>query len=191
VKVRGERWFVKADHFGRRLQFVSGGATGRVKVVAAARSQRDRITEIVVTLAGDDGSVYSLSGLDAETDLPTGRYAASVLYLKLATEGAEQPWEYTFSRDGNIRKQDWLTVTEGGLIEFDPIGELSLNATYERSKRDAGTSLSIQPRLVTGSGLLINLCHIEGKSSYSGAQCSVSVMDENGSVCGHANSGFA
>ena len=191
VKIRGERWFVKADRFGQRLQLSPAAATGRVKVVATAQSPRDHITELVVSLAGDDGSVYSLTGLNAETELPTGRYAASVLFIKIIPEGTERPWEFTFSREGGIRKDDWLTVTEHGLAEFDPIGEMSLHATFKKSERDGGTSLSIQPRLVTGSGLLINLCHIEGDSTYPGLRCSVSMMDDNGNVLVQSSSGFA
>ena len=41
------------------------------------------------------------------------------------------------------------------------------------------------------SGLLINLCHIEGSAAYSGPKCSVSLVDADGRSLGQSNSGFA
>ena len=55
MTVRGQRWFVKADPFGQRLRLESATATGEVRITAHARSERDRITELIVTLAGGDG----------------------------------------------------------------------------------------------------------------------------------------
>ncbi len=191
VKLGGRRFFVKADQFGSRLNFDSASATGRIRVIAKARSESDRISDLIVTLVGEDGSVFSMSGNGSETELPVGRYAASVLFVVIAPQGTDTPWEFTFSRNDPVRDQDWLTVTEGVAVKFDPIGELVMDAVVERSRRGGGANLNVQPRLFTGSGLLINLCQIAGSAACSGPNCSVSLVDAAGASVGHASSGFA
>jgi hypothetical protein len=190
MKVRGHRWFVRADRFGKRLRLEAATATGRVRVVTDARSKRDRIMDLIVTLSGDDGSVYSLAGVNAMTDLPVGRYAASVLFVRIKPEGTDRAWEFTFSRNGGIRAIDWLQVNEGTTVEFDPIGDLVLDAVVERSKRNETRDLNVQPRLFTGSGLLINLCRVDGMSSWSGPRCHVSLTDTGDQPLGQSSSGF-
>ena len=101
--VRGQRWFVKADPFGQRLRLESAAATGRVRIACRARSDRDSITELIVTLSGEDGSVYSLTGVNATTELPVGRYAASVLFVAIKAGETGREWEFTFSRDSGVR----------------------------------------------------------------------------------------
>ena len=191
TEVRGQRWFVKADQFGKRLELVSATATGRVRAVTQARSERDLITEMIVTLSGEDGSVYSLTGVNAETDLPVGRYAASVLFVAFKPDGTDSTWEFTFSRDREVSAKDWMEVTEGGSVEFDPIGKLVMNAEVERTTRGGEGSLSIQPQLFTGSGLLINQCQVDGATYGSGPQCHVSLANADGPSLVQSSSGFA
>lgn len=202
MEVRGQRWFVKADLFGKRLQLIAATETGKVRAVAQARSGADRIAEMIVTLSGEDGSVYSISGKSGndanahsaigELDLPVGRYAASVLFLALKPDGTDRKWEYTFSREGGVSEKDWLSVVAGGTVEFDAIGELVMNVALERAARGEENSLSLQPQLFTGSGLLINSCQIDGASGYNaGPQCQVSVDTLDGKALGKSSSGFA
>ena len=191
MKVRGQRWFTKADRFGKRLRLESATATGRVRVATKARSKRDRITDLIVTLSGEDGSVYSLTGVNATTDLPVGRYAASVLFVAIKPEGTDLAWEFTFSRNSGIREKDWLQVSEGKTVEIDPIGDLVMDVVVERSKRKETRSLTVQPRLFTGSGLLINLCRVDGMNSSSGPRCHVSLTDTGDDSFGQCSSGFA
>lgn len=191
IEVRSQRWFVKADQFGKRLELVPATATGRVRVVTKARSERDLITELIVTLSGEDGSVYSLVGVNAETDLPVGRYAPSVLFIAFKPGGTDRTWEFTFSRDREVLSKDWLEVSEGNIIEFDPIGQLVMNADVERTTRGGAGSLSIQPQLFTGSGLLINQCQLDGAAYGSGPQCQVSIAKADGRQMVQSSSGFA
>lgn len=191
MKIGGNRWFAKADRYGKRLQLESATASGSVRVATHARSKRDRITDLIVTLSGEDGSVYSLTGVNATTDLPVGRYAASVLFVAIKPEGTDRRWEFTFSRNGGVRAIDWLQVSEGGTVEFDPIGDLAMDAEFERSTRETTGRLDVQPRLFTGSGLLINQCRIDGMDSWSGPQCSVSLMHAGGDSVGQTSSGFS
>jgi hypothetical protein len=211
LKIRGERWFVKADRFGKRLALEPALATGTVQLKTAPRSERDQITDLVVTFAGEDGSVFSISGLGGATDLPVGRYAASVLYLTIkpagsgpagsglagsglagsGLAGSGPAWEYTFSRNGSVADKDWIEVIEGTRLDFDPIGELVMDAELESSSPRKNSSCSLQPRLFTASGLLINLCRIEGQAPFDGPKCHVSLTDANGESVGQTNSGFA
>lgn len=192
MKVRGQRWFAKADRFGKRLRLESATATGRVKIGAHARSKQDRIIDLVVTLSGEDGSVYSLTGEKAMTELPVGRYAASGLFVTIKPEGTDRAWEFTFSSGhGAIPAKHWKQVSKGKTLEFDPIGELVMDAVIETSKEKNSRSLDVQPRLFTGSGLLINLCRVDGQKYLSGPRCHVSLSDSSGRSVGQTSSGFA
>jgi len=97
AKVQGQRFFIKADCFGTRLELSSATATGQLRVQVKPLPDQNRITSLIVTLAGEDGSVYSLSGVIAESDLPVGRYAVSDLYMEIAPGGRGPGWQFTFS----------------------------------------------------------------------------------------------
>ncbi len=191
MKIRGQRWFVKADRFGKRIALEPALATGTVQLNTAVRSQQDQIIDLIVTFAGEDGSVFSISGLGGATELPVGRYAASVLYVAIKPAESGPTWEYTFSRNGSAGDKDWIEVTTGTHLDFDPIGELVMNAELDASSPSKHGSLNLQPRLYTASGLLINLCRIEGQNPFAGPQCHVSLTDADGKLVDQANSGFA
>lgn len=191
LTIHGQRWFVKADPFGKRLALEPALATGTVQLKTAARSQRDKIIDLIVTFAGEDGSVFSISGSGGATDLPVGRYAASVLYVAIKPAESGPTWEYTFSRNGSAGDKDWIEVNAGTRLDFDPIGELVMNAEFETPSPRKNGSCNLQPRLYTASGLLINLCRIEGQDPFAGPQCHVSLTDADGKLVGQTNSGFA
>ncbi len=191
MTIDGKRWSVRADPFGKRLALELASATGTVQLKTAARSDRDRITELIVTFSGDDGSVYSVSGSAGSTELPVGRYAASVLYVAIKPAHSGRRWEYTFSRRGSASGQDWIEVTEDERVVFDPIGELEMNAEVEASSPRKRGTLVLQPRLYTASGLLINVCRIDGQNSINGPQCQMSIAGMDGNVIGQTQSGFA
>lgn len=187
MKISGKRLFVKADRFGRRMNFESATKTGKLKVSATGNSGTDKIQDLSLSLTGDDGSVYTVTGRDKSVDLPVGQYIASVLYVTLQPEG-DNAWTFTFSADGKRRKK--INVRDGKETVFDPIGQLSLDVKVEKRDRKTG-QLSIQPRLFTESGLLINLCEQDGVSSWSGSRCQIEVTDANDNPVGQSSSGFA
>lgn len=191
MDIGGRRWFTMADPFGKRLRLESATATGRVRVAAHAGSEQDRITDLIVTLCGEDGSVFSLSGVAAASDLPVGRYAASVLFIAVKAERTNLAWEFTFSRSDAVRATDWLQVREGETVEFDPIGDLVLDAVVERPEGNETASLNVQPRLFTGSGLLINRCQVDRMNPRSGPRCEVSLTDADGQSLEQSSSGFS
>ena len=144
---------------------------------------------MILTLSGDDGSVYSLTDADAEADLPVGRYCASVLYVVVRPYDGDRDWQFTFSRSSRIRTRDWIEIVKGESVEYDPIGKLVLDATVERPAKQS--RLTVQPRLFTGSGLLINLCQISGTSAYGGQHCRIRLTDSSDQAVGQSSSGFA
>jgi hypothetical protein len=120
-----------------------------------------------------------------------GRYAASVLYVVIKPAESAPSWEFTFSRNDSVRDKDWIEVTEGTRLDFDPIGDLVMNSEVEASSPRNKGSCNLQPRLYTASGLLVNRCRIEGQNSYAGPRCQVSLTNAAGESVGQTSSGFA
>jgi hypothetical protein len=191
LETGGRRWFVRADPFGQRLQLQSATATGRLQLRTAIAADNGRITDFVFTVEGEDGSVFSLNGATAATDLPTGRYAASVLFAAIEPPDGGQRWEYTFSRNTPVQKSEWIEVRDGETTTLDPIGKLMLNAAVTTERGDSATVLEIQPQLWTETRLLINSVHLSNTSPWSGPQCQTSVINAEGRTFGSAQSGFA
>ena len=82
-------------------------------------------------------------------------------------------------------------MNEGKTVEFDPIGKLVWDVAAEQSSDQGAVSLNLQPRLLTESGLLINLCRIDGTSSSAGPKCHVSLVGAGDQTIGHSDSGFS
>jgi hypothetical protein len=191
LETGGHRWFVRADPFGERLRLQSATATGRLQLRTGIAAENGRIAELVFTVEGEDGSVFSLNGAQAATDLPTGRYAASVLFGAIEPPGGGQRWEYTFSRNTPVQKSEWIEIREGETTTLDPIGKLVLDAAVTTERSDSATVLQIQPQLWTETRLLINSVHLTETSPWSGPQCQTSVINGEGRAFGAAQSGFA
>jgi hypothetical protein len=187
----GRRWFVHADQFGQRVQLHSATATGRLQLSTRVPDAGARVAELIFTVEGEDGSVFSLTGPSAVTDLPVGRYAASVLFAAIQPAGEERRWEYTFSHNAHPAGRLWIDIREGETTTLDPIGELTLDAVAKSRPTESATVLEIQPRLWTGTRLLVNSVQLSDVSSYSGPQCRTTVVNAEGRSLGSAQSGFA
>jgi hypothetical protein len=191
LETRGRRWFIRADPFGQRLQLHSATAAGRLQLRTAIAADNGRITEFVFTMEGEDGSVFSLNGAAAATELPAGRYAASVLFVAIEPPGGGQRWEYTFSRNTAVQKSEWIEIRDGETTTLDPIGKLILNAAVTTDRNESATVVQIQPQLWTATRLLVNSVQLSETSRWSGPQCQTLVTNAEGRSFGSAQSGFA
>jgi len=151
-----------------------------------------RVEQLTVTLAGRDGSVYTVCGRDAEVVLPVGDYRLSVLTCTLTDPHGGPSWSFTFS-DGNGRPPHrWHTLGRDARLVIDPVGQLELLAAVDPEGRRCrpGDSISVRPRLYTGDGLLI--CSACRGSGGEARECGGEVVLAAGdTVLDEHGSGFA
>ena len=92
--------------------------------------------------------------------VPAGEYRIGTLTLAFDDPGGGPRWSFIFSDDGGTREYKWYRVEKDRALEIDPVGQLVLQTGVEdRSKTvTSGDDISLQPKLYTGGGLLINTC---------------------------------
>jgi hypothetical protein len=185
-----------ADALGERLAFEELEGTGTVRLAVQAPGLAGRVQDLTATLIGRDGSVVTLRGRDAEATLPTGDYRLSVLTLALTGTEGGLPWSYVFSDDGEPKKHRWHKVTKGGTQMIDPVGKVVLRtglADDETTCRP-GQKLAVQPRLLTGDGLLINTVYLgqsEDRAGYGSCRAGIVLATPDGDTLASQSSGFA
>ena len=153
--------------------------------------------EFTATLVGRDGSAVGLRGAEAEATVPIGEYRISTLTLSVADpSGPGAPgWNFVFSDNGGRPPHKWYTIEKDATLVLDPIGKLEMftgladNVTSCRP----GESLSVQPRLYTGDGLLINMCFrgTQQPAGSSGTSARIALLASDGTLLVQTQSGFA
>ena len=195
VKLEGRRFAVRADAVGKRLAFEEIVGTGRLKIHLPSLAPKARVQRLQVMLVGDDGSAFTISGLDEAAVLPVGRYALGSISLSVLDGTAAEPWNFVFSRSGGERPQRWYDVRAGQEVHVDPLGQFHFDLELREGPVRAGQDLTITPRLLTGDGLLINSSargEVEAFSSSDRYNCaSVQLLSPTGALLGIHQSGFA
>jgi hypothetical protein len=192
LALAGGRYAMRSDALGRRLALEKVEGTGTVRLSLRPSAPAARVEELTVTLAGRDGSVFTLRGHDAEAVLPVGDYRLSVLTCTLTDPHGGPSWSFTFS-DGNGRPPHrWHTLGRDARLVIDPVGQLELLAAVDPEGRRCrpGDSISVRPRLYTGDGLLI--CSACRGSGGEARECGGEVVLAAGdTVLDEHGSGFA
>ena len=189
------RFAVRSDSLGRALAFEKMEGAGTVRVAPASAALAARVEELEATLVGRDGSVFTLRGAGGAATLPAGDYRLNVVALTLKDAHGGQPWSFVFSDGGSDRPPRWHKVEHGGTLTLDPLGKLDFvvgldgDATYR-----PGDDVSVQPRLFTEDGLLINTAYrgarqLSPLGGSSQAELFLGREGERGSAT--ASSGFA
>jgi hypothetical protein len=196
LRLGATRYAVRADALGERLTFDKLEGTGTVRLAVQAPGLARHVQSLTATLLGRDGTVVTLLGRDGEATLPTGEYRLSILTLTLTDSEGGPPWNYIFSDDGEPKKPRWYKLTKGGSQVIDPVGKIALrvcladdDATYR-----PGQTLSVQPQLLTGDGLLINtvyLGELEGNTGHGGCRAGIVLATPGGVSLASQSSGFA
>jgi len=190
------RYVVRSDEAGSKLAMEKLEGTGRVHVAMLGReADASPVLELTATLVGRDGTAVGLRGAEAEATVPVGEYRISTLTVSIADPGGGQPWNYVFSDNGGKAEHQWYKIEREGSVVIDPIGKIELltglgdNATTCR----AGESISVQPRLYTGDGLLINTSYrgIQQAIGYGGPSARIALVTTDGTPIGETQSGFA
>lgn len=190
------RYVVRSDEAGSKLAMEKLEGTGKVQTALLSRDATGgMVLDLTATLVGRDGSAVGLRGAEAEATVPVGEYRISTLTLSIADSGGGLPWNYVFSDNGGRPEHKWYKIERDGSVVIDPIGKLELltglgdNATTCR----AGESISVQPRLYTEDGLLINTCYrgIQQAIGYGGPSARIALVTTDGTLIGETQSGFA
>jgi hypothetical protein len=190
------RYAVRGDAVGNRLALEKLEGTGTVQLAVKQRGLAERIEEMTVTLLGRDGSAVGLRSGTAEVAVPVGDYRVSVLILTLKDPQGGLPWNFVFSDNGGRLPHKWYTVDKGGSQTIDPIGELELRPglSSKRATCQPGATLTVQPELFTGDGLLINTMYRgqeESRYGYGACSALVELVTTDGRVLESQSSGFA
>jgi hypothetical protein len=189
----GNRYAAHSDPLGRRLALDKMEGTGTVCLSVRPPALAARVEQLTVTLAGRDGSVYTVCGRDAEVVLPVGDYRLSVLMCTVADPHGGPAWSFTFSDGNGRRPYRWHTLARDARLTLDPVGKLELLAAVDPGQQRCrpGDNVSVQPGLYTGDGLLIcSACRVSGGESH---QCGGEVVlagTDDGVLDAHG-SGFA
>jgi hypothetical protein len=153
-----ERYAARSDPQGQRLTLEPLRGTGAVRLAIGRTETRDRLTAIHVLLIGRDGSALGMEGAGATIDAPVGEYRVSALSLSLTDPAGGPPWHFVFSDSLAVGHPVWFKIEAGRTLDLDPIGPLDLSAEVQEppAERARGGPLTVQPRLYTAHGLLIN-----------------------------------
>jgi hypothetical protein len=193
LTLAGVRWAVHSDPLGRRLGLERLEGSGSMRL-ALAPPLADLAEDLEATLAGRDGSVFTLAGRGADALLPIGDYRLSVVSLRLRDPSGGPVWSFLFSDNGSDRPHRWHTVVKDGCCILDPVGKVDFSTGFDANAScRAGDQLSVGLGLFTGDGLLINTMyrgvHAPMFQHDSGAE--VVVTDASGKELCRQGVGFA
>jgi len=194
----GKRFAVRTDQAGTRLALEEVTGVGTLKLQLSSLTKGATIRTLEVALMGDDGSAYAARADGAAMTVPAGKYAVRSLRVSLLAEGSTKPWNFQFTRDDAPTDREWHQIAAGEEVTLDPCGPLRLVAEGEELKQPVkpGHMLTVQPRLYTAGGLLINSCDFHEKPAEHGdssnqSSCETSLCQTDGSVVASHTSGFA
>jgi len=193
----GRRLALRADRLGQWLRFEEILGTGRLKVRLPLRSPKSRVERIEVMFLGDDGSAFSVRSEREAVVVPVGRYAVGAVSLVLRDGASSVPWTFTFSRPASETPAVWHEVRPDQTVVVNPIGRLrfDLQLAGTESVVRPGEAVTVDPRLRTEDGLLINSSFRGQADWYSDESkhnaATVQLVATDGRVLDTARSGFS
>ena len=192
VAMRGRRYALSGDPWRGRLSFTVIEGEGKIALRAPVLKRKAEVASVRAGLAGRDGTPAALAQNETLA-APPGDYRMDTLNLLLTEEG-EAGWQFTFAYRGG-KQPVWRSLRRDDSLAVDPVGELSFiiepNESYANVR--AGDDVTVQLRLFTADGLLINEVLRTSDSGPAGAQpmAVVSLTTTDGQHFGEAHSGFA
>jgi hypothetical protein len=197
LKLDEKRYALRSDAIGSRFALEQINGLGTVRLKLATLAAGVEIADLELMLMSEDGSACSLRGADAAVQVPVGRYALSALSLSLSRKADREPWNFVFSRLLGPDERHWYDVARDAEVIIDPIGTPRFVLEFPNGAENVkpGKSLSIEPRLYTQDGLLINSCAIgqHGRAAVygSGPHADVEFLSGAGKLLWSHQSGFA
>jgi hypothetical protein len=196
--LEGKRYAVRTDQAGTRLALEEVTGVGTLKLQLTTLAAGSVVRSVEVALMGDDGSAYSARSDGAAIEVPVGAYAVRSLRISVQDPASQKPWNFQFSRYELPQEGQWHRVATGQEITLDPCGPLRLVIEGAELDKPAtpGRELTVNPRLYTSGGLLINSCDFHDKPAELGdtsnQNCAeVTLCQTDGTMVASHSSGFA
>ena len=192
LKLSGERYGLRGDLAGKRLDLRKLSGTGTVRLAMKLYDPKARVIMLDVMLVGTDGSAVSLQGTQEAVTVPTGKYTVNTVRLIVKDGTTNTPWEFVFSDTGKQNTARSFNVSTGREVTLDPIGQLRFELNSDNGKQPVkpGTRLSVNLRLYTEDGLLINSSNCGTAAASSVNDASVSLRSASGLWLSSTHSGF-
>ena len=194
----GKRYAVRTDQAGTRLALEEVTGVGTLKLQLASLAKGATVRSLEVALMGDDGSAYAARADGAAITVPAGKYAVRALRVSLVPADSSKPWNFQFTRYDLPKEREWRRIAAGEEVTIDPCGPLRLVAEGDELKHPIkpGHLLTVNPRLYTAEGLLINSCDFHEKPAELGDSsnqnsCETNLCQTDGTVIASHTSGFA
>jgi hypothetical protein len=193
LTMAGARYAVRSDAFGDRLALERLEGTGLVRLAPAGPAGSSTISEYAATLVGRDGSVVPLGGQRPEAEVSPGDYRVQTVAISLDDPQGGPSWGFVFADGGGPADQGWHTVGQGQRVTIDPIGKLQFLAGLEGKTCRPGQDVSLQPKLYTEGGLLINTAFRGSPASprSEGPTAEITLAALDGHPANSTRSGFA
>jgi len=189
----GKRFAVNGDPWKGRLSFTAIEGEGKLALRLPTLKEPAKLVSVRAGLAGRDGTPASLANGDALA-VPPGEFRMDTLNLVLARDAERPAWQYTFSYRGG-KSPVWRTLRRDETSAIDPVGALAFSIEAGESSMSVhpGEEVSVQLRLFTADGLLINEVLRTTETGPYGSQPSalVTLQTTDGRILGEAHSGFA
>jgi hypothetical protein len=191
LRLDRERFAVRADAIGQRLELVRLEGTGTLKLALSSAIKPNTVREVAVTFQSKDGTVATVRQADGQVTVPTGDYRISSLLLTLDDPDGGAAWSYVFCDNGG-KAHRWHAVAKNATVSLDPIGKLDFIVETEKTCK-AGTNMQVRPALYTGDGLLIERAYrgMDNRSDPYSCSGKVTLTDSAGTTLESARSGFA
>ena len=190
IKVNDQRFAVRADQVGEKIEFVEIEGEGELHLDLGTVDGAV-ITSLRASLFGDDGSAHSVADTE-KIILPVGKYMVGQISLRLE-DGKKRPWEFSFAHSGKLTNKCWVDVTRAGVVVMEPFAGMELGIK-SADKCAAGEKLSVRPTVKTESNLYIT-GSIGGQRKRLGREtdnpATVTVMDSGQRQIVSETSGFA
>ena len=191
--IANQRYAVRSDRLGHRFTLSKITGIGQLRVVLTSLPASARITAFEAMAFAEDGSAYSLKHPDDPLSVPVGRYTLGSVTMTIDT-GEREPWHFVFAR-GDVKDDDWVSIKPKQQVSLEAVGKPRFVLNTKSDAVRPGDSLSVNPRLYTEDGLLINLsCRGRQMGSFASERyhnrCTVKLSAE-GETLSAASSGFA
>jgi hypothetical protein len=110
--------------------------------------------------------------------------------------GEREPWHFVFSRSDSVGAKDWVEVAAGSNVSLEAVGQTTFVLNSGEDHARPGDQLTINPRLYTQGGLLVNLsCRGRQIGSFDNSRthnmCEIKLVSGDGETLSSAKSGFA
>ena len=196
LTLAGQRYAVRSDELGHRLNLEPLVGTGSVRLAIARPETASQIVRLAATLYGREGSAISLTGQGGTAEVPVGEYRVGSLSLTCRDPGKGLDWTYVFSDSDPAGKPVWHRLEAGAELTIDPVGTLRFEARIDGDPEAvrSGDHITVSPRLHTAGDLLINTCYRGNPvtvTSDNGPGALLTLTSAGGTTVSSARSGFA